>query len=363
MVDFEAQVDALYRAASDEAAFNGVLNGLQASVNAAAFHLVAIDRSTQMPLAGLSSEFPAAHDIYCRDFAEIDPRAARFFDNDSFRAFDINSVFAEDAHRHSPVYHEFLDRYDGQVGASVIKRLDRNTTFVLGSMRPDSLGWYEEDELAKLEYLARNLIRIVSFRNAHSLSLHETLTLDGSPVILLNRYGRPLAISEAAERFLNEGSVLRILPSKIAAVERDSDRRLRDAIDAVLNGTERLTGNLLLRDSFGRPACMITVRAVASSEFLDFHRMTPKASIHIRRLENTSSIDDHLVSELFDLTPVETAVARALCAGKIPTVIAAERDVSINTVRWTIRNLFEKLDVSSQSGLVAKILNLHSGIR
>lgn len=356
MADFETDVDSLYRTASDETGFNGALRHLQSSVNAAAFHLVAIDRPTRMPLTGLSSEFPAAHDIYCRDFAEIDPRAARFFDNDSFRAFDINAVFSEEAHRRSPVYHEFLDRYDGQIGASVIKRLDRNTTFVLGSMRPDSLGWYEDAEIAKIEYLARNLIRILSFRKAHTLDLHEMLTLDERAVILLNRYGRPLAMSEAAERLVTRSTILRASPDRIAAVERESDRRLRNAVDAVLSGAERLTDDVILRDLHGQQVCALAVRAVTSHEFLDFHSQAPSASIHIRELESGSPVRDSLLSELFGLTATEAAVASALCAGTTPLAIAAERGVAISTVRWTIRNLFEKLGASSQSELVATIL-------
>lgn len=59
---------------------------------------------------------------------------------------------------------------------------------------------------------------------------------------------------------------------------------------------------------------------------------------------------------LFGLTPSEARVARLLALGSRMSVIADELGVSVATVNFHLRNLFQKTSVTRQSDLVVKVL-------
>jgi DNA-binding NarL/FixJ family response regulator len=58
----------------------------------------------------------------------------------------------------------------------------------------------------------------------------------------------------------------------------------------------------------------------------------------------------------YHLTPQETALLRLLVEGHNYKTAAAELDVSVNTVSFHLRNIYEKLQVHSKSEAVAKAL-------
>jgi DNA-binding NarL/FixJ family response regulator len=58
----------------------------------------------------------------------------------------------------------------------------------------------------------------------------------------------------------------------------------------------------------------------------------------------------------YRLTPQETALLRLLVEGHHYKTAAAELDVSVNTVSFHLRNIYEKLQVHSKSEAVAKAL-------
>ena len=63
-------------------------------------------------------------------------------------------------------------------------------------------------------------------------------------------------------------------------------------------------------------------------------------------------------TETLSLTPRETAVLRGLAEGRSYKEIAEDFRTSVNTVRFHIRNLYEKLQANSQAEAVAKGLRM-----
>jgi DNA-binding CsgD family transcriptional regulator len=60
-----------------------------------------------------------------------------------------------------------------------------------------------------------------------------------------------------------------------------------------------------------------------------------------------------LVRSLFDLTPAETRVARAIAAGGSVEDIAAAANLSVNTIRSQLNRVFMKTGCTRQGELVA----------
>ncbi len=61
-----------------------------------------------------------------------------------------------------------------------------------------------------------------------------------------------------------------------------------------------------------------------------------------------------------ELTKQEKKICRALCKGNTYQEIADENFVSINTVRFHLKNVFVKAEVQSRSELIAKLLGAKS---
>ena len=78
--------------------------------------------------------------------------------------------------------------------------------------------------------------------------------------------------------------------------------------------------------------------------------MTPVSS------ERAPSVD--LLRSLFDLTPSEARVARAIARGKTLEDIAEDGRVSITTVRTQLRKVLEKTGCARQAEVAALLANV-----
>ena len=71
-----------------------------------------------------------------------------------------------------------------------------------------------------------------------------------------------------------------------------------------------------------------------------------------------TDIDPDRVGDLLGLTPAESHVALALAQGKTIRDIAVATGRSQTTIRWHIRHIFAKHDLSRQVELVQLVMSL-----
>lgn len=65
--------------------------------------------------------------------------------------------------------------------------------------------------------------------------------------------------------------------------------------------------------------------------------------------------DEHLLNIYFGLTPAESQLVRALCAGLSLPTAAHQASISVNTARTHLRSVFRKVNVHSQAALVQRV--------
>jgi len=68
------------------------------------------------------------------------------------------------------------------------------------------------------------------------------------------------------------------------------------------------------------------------------------------------ALDPQFVAARLGLTPAQSRVAVAMAEGKTVEVIATESGRKKNSVRWHLRQINRKLDISSQAQLVRLVL-------
>ncbi len=70
---------------------------------------------------------------------------------------------------------------------------------------------------------------------------------------------------------------------------------------------------------------------------------------------NLRRLDMHKAQRLYHLSPREISVITALAAGKTDKEIAMTLDVRPETVRWYLKNIRNKMSVSTRTGILRKV--------
>ena len=63
-----------------------------------------------------------------------------------------------------------------------------------------------------------------------------------------------------------------------------------------------------------------------------------------------------VLTRLYGLTPAEARLAAALVAGQSLVDFATEAEITANTARWTLKQVFAKTDTHRQAELVRRLL-------
>ena len=354
MTGFQDAIDTLYATLEDRVAFSQSLKVLQTSVgvDVTAFHVLIVDPISLLPVGGMSPEAPEGHDVYANQFAAIDPRLSSF-KNDSFSAFNLNAVFDKPEHRLSPVYNEFLSDFDGQIGTAVVKRINPSATLVFAGLRSGKFDYFNRSELTRTEYIARNIARIMSFKGLYSIGIEDA---EQRTAIYLNGAKGVIGMTQRAEQECKVlDAPLRVSSGRLWVTEKKSNEGLQNAIDAAISGHAKISHDVIIRNRFGEAVYVATVQRSLGDPVRDAFMCAPRVIVHFRNLDSKLTVSETLIRDLFGLSPTEAEITSLLCQGLSAQAIAAQRGVAISTVRWTIRNLLEKFEVSSQTELVALV--------
>jgi DNA-binding CsgD family transcriptional regulator len=81
------------------------------------------------------------------------------------------------------------------------------------------------------------------------------------------------------------------------------------------------------------------------------------AAVFIRDLEIRQTVPPEMVAKLFGLTLAEARVVVELVKGKRPQEVAEDLEVSLNTVRNRLKQIFSKTNTGRQSELVSLVLS------
>ena len=173
-----------------------------------------------------------------------------------------------------------------------------------------------------------------------------------------NRSGQVIAMTPAAEQLVLSGRYLKLKNQSLLAEQEKDHAALMKAVMSAARGLSRpgaplLTSLFIHSASTSLSPVIVDVVALPQKAFTFGFR--PQLLVVVRGLKQD---DRQLVGALqagFHLTAAEARVALMLAEGQGPQTIADSRGVSINTVRTQVRNLYDKLGVSRQGELAARL--------
>ncbi|MBI1393133.1 MAG: hypothetical protein GC152_10375 [Alphaproteobacteria bacterium] len=217
---------------------------------------------------------------------------------------------------------------------------------------------FDDDQWRLAEFLSPHIGRAAMLTDrlevaAPANALVGSLFSSSGLAILIVAEGRLVFANDAGEKLLEVGDIIRTLRDKLVV----RDARLRDAVDNLWRETspERRQRSLVVRDSGGARWAVQLVRARGGEIHLEdrqYFSPPEDALVAIFQPVDSASGRDGAIGSMDDLTETERRLLAMLVMGKSIDDIAIEAGRSVQTVRWHVRNLIDKLGARSLADLV-----------
>ena len=281
------------------------------------------------------------------------------------RLVPTGDLFSAEERRTSPAYNEAWRDARMQNGLNVCLGGPDGSRIVWNiadSLAPD--GW----ESAQIETIRRLLPHVHQFvrvrkvlADASALSSSLTGLLGNSRlgVIQLDRQGRIVAANDQAALLLRRDKGLCDDGGSLSAQSPQEDDALQALLARALPppGSPAAAGSMTIECPPARTRLVVQVAPVAGRE-RDLRAQRAAALVLVVDPEGRPRIDAGLVAKALDLTPAESELAAMLAAGGSVHDIAAATGRTEGTIRWHLKRIFRKQDISRQADLVRRVLSL-----
>lgn len=184
----------------------------------------------------------------------------------------------------------------------------------------------------------------------------KTLNLLSIGIVLLDDNARTLFMNNAAKTVISQA----LCPGIVAMVKLYDERSpwrhssIRQAISAAENAEDYINF-LSLACQDGQRDVLMTVCALSSTTA---RSNEPVVALFFSHAGYNSSVPFKALETLFQLTPMESRVAWAFSQGMRSEEIAQAFNISMTTVAFHKRNIFQKTQTNRQADLVALLLTL-----
>lgn len=249
-----------------------------------------------------------------------------------------------------PMYTEFLTPNGAEAGAGTVIQgaCDDGLLIALEAFASHEASRAAVPQLDLLRpHLARAAVLGSQIQAAFSGNLVEAFEAVGSAIALLDRRGRAVAMSR---RFAAEtAELMSDSPVRLRMSDPEADRRFALAL------TQRhATGLSLALRNRGKVGAAVLHLIPARHDARELFTKVTMFAV-LARTGNEALPASDIIAALFDLTPAEARVARAVAEGLAPAEVARNAGLSPETVRSQLKRVFAKTSTRRQSELASLI--------
>ena len=306
---------------------------------------------------------------YFEVYHPLDERMPRMRQLPDSRIVHVDELLTEEEMKTSSVYNEILPRYDGRNG--LVTRLDgpdsSRIVWTVGDA-VDAAGW-TPTRIETVERVLPHLRQYVRVRQAlvHARALGTSLAglleTMGTGVVQLDRRGRVAAVNDRALAVLRERDGLRDEDGRLRAALPEEDRMLQRLVGGAVPFPDGpgAGGSMTVSRERAPSRLQVHVSPVGAGEAAGGGSGRTGALVLVIDPASRLRLDAEALGALLGLTPAESYVAASLVEGRSARDIAAETGRSVTTVKWHIRHIFAKHELSGQADLVRLALSLADG--
>jgi DNA-binding CsgD family transcriptional regulator len=363
MEDLDGLIDRIYAAALQTESWGDVVAEAGARLGAtSATSLWFGKNGTELLQAHIWNIDPEALETYQQHYLAFCPRYR------ASKELDVGAVYDDRHYRMAsdgPVraYYDFMDRYD--LGIARIALAEKRPGLTIGmnfyNRIDDGLS---ADGARVLSLLAPHFRRACNLVQALGDVTERAVLGDAwfaarTASVTLDGQGRTVRINTAAEALLNLRDGLALVQRRlVASVSADQSRLQSEIAQAVgvAPASPAQDGRFVLvsRPS-GLPAFAVSAMPLHGGNGAEQAILTIAPTV--------PQILPKSLQHAFRLTASEACIAAALAKGQSPGQIAADRGVSLQTIRSQIKSIYARLDVRSQGELVSRITAASLGVR
>ena len=203
-----------------------------------------------------------------------------------------------------------------------------------------------------------NTVALEANRGASKVFQHISKTLDfvNSGIVLLDTDAQTLFINNTAKTVINTA----VCPEIAAMVKQSGEQTvwqhaaIRQAIMAAKQGDDYIDF-LALACHQGQRDVLLTICALSA---VPANSDEPAVALFFSHRGHNELVPFKALESLFQLTPTESRVAWAFAQGMRSEEIAHTFSISMTTVAFHKRNIFQKTQTNRQADLVALLLTL-----
>lgn len=250
------------------------------------------------------------------------------------------------------IYRDFFRPLDLGWSAGTGLAIPTGDRIVFSVERAYSSGPMEKQNVELLNevrpHLARSAMVAARLGLKAAEGARETLAKLGVPTILLNAGGMALETSNLTDdisEYLVWGA-----ENRLSFTDTHASGLLQSSMES-LGADISSVGSFPVRNKANKAVLVAHLIPITQSAYDIFAQ--GYALLVLLPLASKMAPSADLVMSLFDLTASEAHVARSLVAGQSVDDIAADRGVSLNTIRTHLRKVMEKTGASRQAELVA----------
>jgi DNA-binding CsgD family transcriptional regulator/PAS domain-containing protein len=204
------------------------------------------------------------------------------------------------------------------------------------------------EHIAAVGQTRTTIVDLLEQRTLERNSLAEVLNHLAVSIIMVDPKQRIVHTNAAAEELLTEGRIL----SSVRGILTANDARDHEGLRRMTRAPDPNAKSLSLQPDKGHVtvATVLPLGRGLRATYGKRHWACAAIFVHGQPL-----VDDGLVTTLaaaFGLTRTEARVLSALLQGLSLPDIATRHQISINTVRWHLKQLFEKTNCNRQSDLI-----------
>jgi DNA-binding CsgD family transcriptional regulator len=267
-------------------------------------------------------------------------------------------------YRRTELFNEWMKPQDFIHTLGVNLLCDSSTQVKLFAYRAQCEGMYEGRDAAELRRLvphmrnAVNVGRRLEMLNARLDAAHEVLDRIPVGVMFLDQEGRLVQANRSAAALFETGNVLRLEDGVIHAQRPLEARRISRLIQAALtgwkNGADAAVVVEILRP--GRRPLSVTAIPLNSRDGRWFSSRLAAALI-VSDPDSEPLLTEDWLRRRYGLTPREAAITLGLVAGLSLRRVAEVNEVSYETARWYLKQVFQKTRVTRQSELIRLLVS------
>ena len=316
---------------------------------------------------GLTDQDMAQYATY---YSKCDPWVREGLKQPLDRAYRFSNLVAPNSLEKSEFWNDFGRRVGPGLfyGIGAGLKLGPSKVGLIGLQRPRNADDFDNKERDHLTALLPHLkyalmVRDRLFMLEHAVGVaYSALDRLQTSVVIARADGTVIFANVAAQNLAkaNDGFAMIGPRRRVSAglpLETTHLLRLIARAAGTASKAEGISGGVL---SLSRPS-MRRSYSVVVSPLASRPGLPSAALVLITDPEQRSQAEPDRIAALYSLTPAETRLAVALVLGKSLRTYADETSLSVNTVRWTMKQLFSKTGTHRQSELIQLLTADHHG--